>query len=96
MAKYIFYKKIIIWNLFKVYLKFRMTPETKSIMQHLTFFLIYVVLSDWANNLKKLTSKSDSYSHTILDFIVKYTHVTSSIIAVFFTVIIFRIHVRKN
>ncbi len=73
-----------------------MTPETKSIMQHLTFFLIYVVLSDWANNLKKLTSKSDSYSHTILDFIVKYTHVTSSIIAVFFTVIIFRIHVRKN
>jgi len=73
-----------------------MTPETKSIMQHLTFFLIYVVLSDWANNLKKLTSKSDSYSHTIFDFIVKYTHVTSSIIAVFFTVIIFRIHVRKN
>ncbi len=73
-----------------------MTPETKTIMQHMIFFLIYVVVSDWANSLTNVATKPESYSHTILDFMRIYTHVTSSIIAGFFTVIIFRIHVRNE
>ncbi len=69
----------------------------KSLILHLIFFLIYVVLSDWGLlNLKKYTSKLEptSYSHTVLDYMERFTHVTSSLIAAFFSLIIFYIPVR--
>ncbi len=84
-------------SLFAFFKKFRKTTEMKSLMLHMIFFLIYVVVSDWGLlNLKKYTSKLEptSYSHTVLDNMERFTHVTSALIAAFFSFIIFYVPVR--